>query len=243
MRKSAHRRGFFVRALDHGLLFGLVLGFPNLESSRFFGGIASIFFASLLSSTSSGSAMANTLKPGLLRICPQQTPSPNDPPEAPKFYLALGIAVVAWGRLEGLFLANLMMVIQIGKDKGIGPKLPMKWEKQKCTRNHAFDAPLLLPHKETATKIIAEFDDLSGDRTLIAHSLWERFIPRPPLGIEMLKMKAAKRNQVEFVRTIVDLDWLATFTGRVNQLNISLAQLAEALSPLQGRPPSNVRIF
>jgi hypothetical protein len=189
--------------------------------------------------------MAITLKPGLLRISPQQTPSPNDPPEAPKFYLALGTAVIAWGRLEGLFLATLMMVIQIAKDKRIGPKLPMKWKKQKSAWNDAFSAPILSPHKEIAAKIIAEFDDLSDDRNLIAHGLWERFLLHPPTGIEVLKMKAVEgtENHVEFLRTTINLDWLATFTGRVNQLNTNLAQLAAALTLLQGPLPSDIRIF
>jgi hypothetical protein len=186
--------------------------------------------------------MATTFKPGLLRICPQQTPSPNDPPEAPKFYLAVGTSVIAWGRLEGLFLASLMMVIQIAKDKRIGPKLPMKWVKQKSAWNDAFSTPLLSPHKETAAKILAEFDDLSGDRNLIAHGLWERFLLHPPTGIEVLKMKA-ERDEVEFFRTTINLDWLATFTGRVNQLNTNLTQLATTLSPLQGPLPSDIRIF
>jgi hypothetical protein len=188
--------------------------------------------------------MATTLKPGLLRICPQQTPSLNDPPEAPKFYLAVGIAVVAWGRLEGLFLASLMMVIQIAKDKRIGPKLPMRWEKQKSTWNDAFSTPTLSPHKESAAKILAEFDDLSGDRNLVAHSLWERFLLYQPTGIEVLKMKAVEgtENQIEFFRTTVNLDWLATFTDRVNQLNTNLAQ-ATTLSPLQGPPPSDIHRF
>jgi hypothetical protein len=190
--------------------------------------------------------MATKLKPGLLRISPQQTPSPNDPRGAPKFYLALGIAVVAWGRLEGLFLANLMMVIQIAKDKRIVPKLPMKLKKQKSTWNNAFSTPALSPHKKIAAKILAEFDDLSGDRNLIAHSLWERFLMHPPIGIEVLKMKAVEGtdNQVEFFRTTVNLDWLATFTVRVNQLNIDLAHLSAAISPLQGPPrPLDIRIF
>jgi hypothetical protein len=63
--------------------------------------------------------MASSRKPSLLRIYPQTTPSPNDPPGADKFYWALGVAIVAWGRLEGNFLACLMMIIQIAKDKRI----------------------------------------------------------------------------------------------------------------------------
>jgi hypothetical protein len=63
--------------------------------------------------------MAKSPKPGLLRIYPQVTPSPNDPAGADKFYQAFGVAIVAWGRLEGLFVACLM-VIQIANDKRIG---------------------------------------------------------------------------------------------------------------------------
>ena len=67
----------------------------------------------------------------------------------------------------------------------------------------------------------------------------------PPTGIEVLKMKAVEEteNQVEFLRTTINLDWLATFTDRVNQLNTNLAQLAAALTPLQGPLPSDIRIF
>ena len=39
------------------------------------------------------------------------------PPGADKFYLALGVAMVVWGRLEGNFLACLLVVLQIAKDR------------------------------------------------------------------------------------------------------------------------------
>jgi hypothetical protein len=83
--------------------------------------------------------MAKSPKPGLLRIHPHVTPSPNDPPGADKLYRAFGMAIIAWGRLEGLFVACLMMVIQIANDKRIRTKLPMKWERQAIIWEDAFE--------------------------------------------------------------------------------------------------------
>ena len=37
---------------------------------------------------------------GLLRITIEHTPSPTDPEGADEIYKALGIMIVAWGRLE-----------------------------------------------------------------------------------------------------------------------------------------------
>jgi hypothetical protein len=49
------------------------------------------------------SAMPYT--PWLFRIQLEHTPSLNDPKGSRDFYEALGVLVVAWGRLEGHFLA------------------------------------------------------------------------------------------------------------------------------------------
>jgi len=62
----------------------------------------------------------------------------NDPPGAAKFYWALGVAMVARGRLENNFAACLTMVIQIAKDKHIGTKLPTNWERQASIWKDAF---------------------------------------------------------------------------------------------------------
>jgi hypothetical protein len=107
--------------------------------------------------------MAKSPKPGLLRIHPHVTPSPNDPPGADKFYRAFGMAIIAWGRLEGLFVACLMMVIQIANDKRIGTKLPMKWERQAIIWEDAFERiPSLKSLKREAAVFFAEFDDAAA---------------------------------------------------------------------------------
>lgn len=190
--------------------------------------------------------MAKSPKPGLFRIYPQVTPSPNDPPDADKFYWALGVAIVAWGRLEGQFLACLMMVIQIANDKRIGTKLPMKFKPQADKWKYAFECiPSLKPLKRNATAFFAEFDDLSDDRDLMVHALWEAFQPYPPLAVDVVKIKAVSGtpNEVEFRRTSISMDELGKFTAKANCLILDLMKLIEALSALHGAPPSDAQIL
>jgi hypothetical protein len=185
--------------------------------------------------------------PWLLRIYSQQTPSPDDPPDADKFYLALGISLVAWGRLEGLFLACLMMVINISEDKRIGEKLPMRLERQAIIWKDAFARiPSLKPHEKDASAFFAEFEELYlFDRNLMIHALWERFLPHLPLAIEVMKIKAVSgaSNEIESRRTTISIDELAKFTTKANGLNSALKALGNALSALQGSPPSDAQIL
>lgn len=195
--------------------------------------------------------MKETPKIGLLPIYDQATPSSDDPPDADKFYLALGVAIIAWGRLEGNFVACLMMVIQAAKDKLIATKLPTKWDRQAIIWKDAFARiPSLKSHEKDAAAFFTEFEDLYKDRNLMIHALWERFlwypslgIPHPPLGIAVLKIKAISGGDVEFRRTVINIEELATFTAQANHLNSALIRLISDLSPLQGPLPSNVRIL
>jgi hypothetical protein len=185
-------------------------------------------------------------KPRLLRIYPQTTPSHNDHPDADKFYCALGVAIVAWGRLENNFAACLMMVIQIAKDKRIGMQLPMKWERQALVWNDAFARiPSLKSHEKDAIAFLAEFGNLSEDRNLMIHALWEDFHLQPPLAVNVLKFKAVRGtpNVVEFRRTTINIDGLARFTAKANDLNLGLMKLGKDLSALQGPPSSDAQIL
>jgi hypothetical protein len=135
-------------------------------------------------------------KPRLLRIYSQTTPSPNDPPGADKFYWALGVTMVAWGRLENNFAACLMMVIQIAKDKHIGTKLPTKWERQASIWKDAFARiPSLKSHEKDAAAFLAEYGYLTEDRNLMIHALWENFQLQPPLAVNVLNIKAVSGTQ------------------------------------------------
>lgn len=184
------------------------------------------------------------LKPRLLPISPQMTPSQNDPPDADKFYWALGVANVAWGRLEGQFLACLMLIIQIANDKHIGTKLPMKFKPQADLWKDAFERiQAMKPFKRAATAFFAEFDDLSDRRNLMVHALWETFKPHSPLAIKVLKMKAVKGALVETLRTSISIIDLEQFTAKANSLILDLTKILDALSRLHGPPPSNTQIL
>jgi hypothetical protein len=177
-------------------------------------------------------------KPSLLRISPQMTPSQDDPPDADKFYWALGVANVAWGRLEGQFLTCLMLIIQLANDKHIATKLPMKFKPQADLWKDAFERiPSLKPFKRMAAAFFVEFDDLSNDRDLMAHALWETFMPHSPLTIKVLKIKAVKGAKVETHRTSISINELGQFTAKANSLILHLTKILDALSQLHGAPP------
>ncbi len=58
----------------------------------------------------------------------EPAPSPSDPPDAPDVYRALGVAMVAWARLEGRFTLTTIALLNLGPRKR--KKFPMKWEGQ-----------------------------------------------------------------------------------------------------------------
>ena len=49
---------------------------------------------------------------GLVRITAHNTPHHTDPANAGEFYAALGMLSVAWGRLEGHIIGNLLSIIE-----------------------------------------------------------------------------------------------------------------------------------
>jgi hypothetical protein len=182
----------------------------------------------------------------LLNIYPQTTPSPHDPPGADQFYLALGVAMVAWGRLEGNFVACLMIVMQIAKDGHSSTKLPMKWERQASIWKDAFARiPSLKSHEKDATSFLAEFGNLSEDRNLMIHAFWEDFQPQLPLTVNLLHIKALSgtADGIGIRRVPIRIDQLEQFAGKANKLNIELTKLGRNLSVLQGPPSSDAQIL
>ena len=137
-----------------------------------------------------------------------------------------------------------MLIIQIANDKHIGTKLPMKFKPQADLWKDAFERiPSMKPFKRAAAAFFAEFDDLSDDRDLMAHALWETFTPHSPLAIKVLKMKAVKGAMVETRRTSISINDLGEFTAKANSLILDLTKILDALSQLHGPPPSNAQIL
>jgi hypothetical protein len=84
----------------------------------------------------SGSVMPDT--PWLFRIQLEHTPSLNDPKGSRDFYEALGLLVVAWGRLEGHFLACVLAILATPATQALGKKMPLAWDKRKMIWSKAF---------------------------------------------------------------------------------------------------------
>ena len=184
--------------------------------------------------------MATPPKPALHQIDFRITPSPDDPPNANEFYLALGVATIAWGRLEGHFVACLMTAIQIAKDKRLGMKLPLRWEKRAKVWKDAFELiPTLQPRQKDAIALLDGINALAEDRNLMAHALWDSFLPQRQLTIKIWGIKAKTRTPdvVEFRRTTISMEELAEFIGRANSLKLRLSPIHQFLvSLLSGVP-------
>jgi hypothetical protein len=179
--------------------------------------------------------MAAPPKPALQRIHLKTTPSPDDPPNANEFYLALGVATVAWGRLEGHFNACLMTAIQIAKDKRLGMKLPTRWEKRAKVWKDAFELiPTLQPRQKDAIALLDGINDLAEVHNVMVHAIWDSFLPRTQLTIRIIGIKAKTRkpDSGEFRRTTISMEELAEFTGRANSLNLRLSPIHQFLVAL-----------
>jgi hypothetical protein len=182
--------------------------------------------------------------PSLLRTYVEPAPTPTDPPGSGEFYAALGIAIVAWGRLEGHFTLTIVTILNIASHKRIGKKLPMKWERLVEVWRTAFETvPALAASRPMADRFIVQLDEFAQLRNRLIHGYWELFDPGPPLRIDLTSVRAQKGAEAEmlFSRGSITIDWLQEFTTQVNQLNVALLGLAEPIMVLRGAPPKPLR--
>jgi hypothetical protein len=185
----------------------------------------------------------DSISPSLLRTYVEPAPSPTDPPSSGDFYAALGIAVVAWGRLEGHFTLTIVTILNISSHKRIGKKLPMKWERLEVWRTAFETVPALAASKPMADRFIVQLDELAQVRNRLIHGYWELFDSGPPLRIDLTSVRAQKgtENGMLFSRGFITLAWLQEFTTQVNQLNVALLELAQPIMTLRGAPPKPLR--
>ena len=195
--------------------------------------------------------MADPDKPqaGLLRTTIEHTPSANDPKGADEFYRALGIFMVAWGRLEGQFVVCLISLLNLcgAQGLGLGTKLPISFDDRAVVWRKAFDGiPLLLPLKDAAMSFIQELKDLAKDRHTVVHALWEPFSPTEPPSIDIVTIKHQNktRDGLETNRHTVTTAILTEIAQKADRLNIAMAPISHLVTGLraaQNPPPENIR--
>jgi hypothetical protein len=190
------------------------------------------------------------VKPFLFRLQLEHTPSPNDPPGARAFYRALGIMIVAWGRLEGHFLSCILVIMATEATRGLARKTPTAWEERTRIWKDAFRiSPALKPHEPAALKFLTEIQDVAKDRHAIVHGLWERFNPISPTsplspisaGIVLIKHKKGTKDDIDFRRATFTIGQIREIAQKANRLNMELQTLTSILNAERGQPPQDVQ--
>ncbi len=185
--------------------------------------------------------------PGMLRITIEHTPSPTDPEGADELYKALGIMVVAWGRLEGQFVVCLLTLLNLPGGRELGDQLPMPFERRATMWRKAFETmPALQPFRELALTLLEGIKDVAFDLHLIVHALWEAFSSTDPPSIEIvnIKPKNKTKNGLETRRNTVTAKKLRDVAERISQLNLDMAPLSHFLTRYRSSlnpPPGDIR--
>ena len=190
--------------------------------------------------------MVEPLKPILIRLQLEHTPSPNDPEGAPAFYQALGIFVMAFGRLEGHFLMCILHILQTQATLGLSKKLPQALTEQAKIWTDAFRiSPTLNSHEKDALDFLKEMQDVAVDRNRFVHGLWEGFNPGMPLSANNVSIKHRKETEsgITFRRTTITINQLIMAAQKASRLNIALFPFSTLLAVEHGTPPSDVQIF
>jgi hypothetical protein len=184
--------------------------------------------------------------PTRLFVPVEATPSLNDPANADEFYRALGIAMVAWGRLEGHFISGLLLIINIRDHDNEGARLPMKWERQAELWNSAFEKMhALKPLQDEAHDFLKQMNELTQIRNAFSHALWEKFFAEPPIGMSFKSVRPKPGTGDTILVRVggMTANGLLEFAQRAGELNFKLVRLTDALSELRGIAPPGAAIL
>jgi hypothetical protein len=193
------------------------------------------------------------IQPFTVIITPMPTPSPTDPVGANAYYEAVGMAQVAWGRLEGQLTGCLIMLLQIAFHRrltSIGTNLPQQWKHYETLWTKAFNLiDELRPYQAEANALMLDMVLHKEDRNLVAHGLWRDFRQTAPYTMDVLRMRKTKKIQygLEFFTMPVTIQHLWTIRDTANGLNDRLLSLGMLISGLTvslfGQPSPNARIL
>ena len=179
----------------------------------------------------------------VISTCFESVPSPNDPANANEFYEALGIATIAWGRLEGNFNNVFVMVLNIADDPRVGNRLYIKRDKVSEIWTLAFEiTPILEPFKHQAKAFLSSMEELSNMRDMLSHGLWGPWVSDSPLTMSIAKLKP--RDSIDgmwYSKGQFSVNEIRWFIGQINHLNSTLYYLSDRLTPLRGGAPPDAR--
>jgi hypothetical protein len=178
--------------------------------------------------------------PWRFRIQLEHTPSFNDPKGSRDFYEALGLLVVAWGRLDGHFLACVLAILATPATQALGEKMPMAWDERKKIWSKAFSlSTSLQPYKAEAHTFLLELEQVQDDRNRLIHGLWEPFRYTDPVSADLIVLRHEKgtSNGVSHWRGTMSTTNIIEVARKADRLNIALQKLSGILSAERGSPP------
>ncbi|QNK74209.1 hypothetical protein H7F36_02880 [Variovorax sp. PAMC28562] len=178
--------------------------------------------------------------PAVLKFSPSTTPSPLDPVDANDFYQALGIALVAWGRLEGHFTLMLLNLMRIAGAAAVTHQLPNSMAERARLWKIAVGACAdLVGVHDVAIWWVNDLMVVAERRNTVVHAIWGSFVPSPTLAIEALSIRHKKKTPdgLEVTRQHVTIATLQEIATQANRLNISLLNFSGSLESLYPTPP------
>ena len=179
-------------------------------------------------------------QPIFIQITAHETPCLTDPPDAHEFYAALGMLAMAWGRLEGHVMGNLLSIMNFNEMQPKTP-LPLAWERRRDLWTRAFtEVEVLRPHRKRAVALMGRIVEAAGgDRNFAAHAVWGEFVKdAPELTIPARVIHPKKGAPIISVTNPpepISLSRLREAMARANQLNIEMGGLTTILRSFE--PP------
>ena len=172
----------------------------------------------------------------LLRITAHNTPYHTDPVGAGSFYAALGKLSVAWGRLEGHVIINLLTIMNL-LGATAEARLPFRWEDRSDLWKKGFSSvPSLQPHKERAVEFRKCMHEAGEDRNYAAHAVWGEFVSDASEPTMMARgIKSGQPGIVVDDRRIT-LTMVESALAECNRLNCEMSEFSKLLRSLRPQP-------
>jgi hypothetical protein len=147
----------------------------------------------------------------ILRITAHSTPDNSDPPDAHTFYAALGMLSVAWGRLEGHAIGNVLTIINL-LGRGHEKITLFPWDRLVELWNEGFSSlqPLKAHETRAAAFIQSVKDAAAADRNFAAHTIWEEFdrhAPEPTMTARYIKARKGSPGMIDLTIGVSRCRW------------------------------------
>jgi hypothetical protein len=147
---------------------------------------------------------------------------------------------VAWGRLEGHVIGNLLTAISL---LGTAPRngLPMRWDDRLDLWKKVFSVvPILQPHKDRAVLFMKSIIEAANDRNFAAHTVWDEFVPdaeEPTIAARAIRhRKGSPNEEIEVVDARITLSMVKRALTDCNRLNLELSEFSKLFEFLRPSP-------